>query len=331
MDALPQVIAYRPDHAPAWDRLTDMAHGGTVLHSRRFLDYHGDRFRDLSLVAMDAGDGALSMVFPLAADPREADRVVSHPGSSFGGIVSLSREPVQGRAFLTAAARHLRGLGFRRLLYHLAPPTLLRQPDDGLMPRLIRLGRVTQLDLWSVLALGGDLRKRTYWRTEIRKAERKALRADPARTPEDWAALHQVISARLSAKYGRGIVHSVAELIDLDRRLGPQSRGLLVRDAAGQVLAGFWFIDYGTGTLHNQYIGASDAGLALRAPTFGLSVALEAACDEGFRQFSFGRSTLEDGWSENQELVRFKSRFGSGLVSQFHIEVELDALIEAGV
>lgn len=331
MAAAAQLIAYRPDHAPAWDRLVEAAHGGTALHSRRFLDYHGTRFRDLSFVAMDPSDGAMNAVFPLAADLREADRVVSHPGSSFGGLVTLLREPVQARAILAEAARQLRDLGFRRLLVHLTPPSLLRQPDDGLLPRLIRLGQVTQLDLWSVLALGGDLRKRGYWRAEIRKAARKGLRADPASTPEDWAALHAVVSTRLQQKYGRGIVHSAAELIDLHHRLGPQSRGLLVRDGQGAVLAGLWFIDYGTGTLHNQYIGASEAGLAARAPTFGLSVALEAACAEGFRLFSFGRSTLEDGWSENQELVRFKSRFGAGLVSQFHIEVDLDALIAAGV
>lgn len=330
MSALPQIIAYRPDHAPAWDRLVDRANGGTVLHTRRFLDYHGSRFRDLSLVAMTPEDGAMSAVFPLAADPQEADRVVSHPGSSFGGVVALSREPVHSRAVLTGAARHLRDQGFRRLLVHLVPPTLLRQPDDGLLPRLIRLGRVTQLDLWSVLALGGDLRKRSYWRTEIRIGERRGLRAEPVTTPEGWAALHAVVSSRIATRYGRGIVHSAAELADLDRRLGRQSRGVLIRSAQGQVVAGLWFIDYGTGTLHNQYTGASPEGLSQRAAAFGISLALEQACAEGFRQFSFGRSTEADGWTENQQLLRFKSGYGSGLVSQFHIEVELDALIAAG-
>ncbi len=326
-----QAIPYSAEMATEWDLVVAAAHGGTVLHARRFLDYHGTRFRDLSLVARAPGTTEIAMVFPLAADLKDLELVVSHPGSSFGGIVSLSREPMDQRAFLSASAVWLRDQGFRKLLYHMTPPPLLRQPDDGLLPRLIRLGRVVQLDLWSVLTLGGDLKKRAFWRTEIRKAERKGLRADPVTTPADWAALHTVVSARLAQKYGRTIVHSVAELIELNTRLGPQSRGLLIRAASGEVLAGMWFIDYGTGTLHNQYIGATDQGLALRASTFGLSVALEHACAEGFRLFSFGRSTLEDGFTENHDLLRFKSRFGAGLASQFHIEVPLDLLAESGI
>ena len=325
-----QAAPYHPDLAAGWDAVVDAAPGGTVLHSRRFLDYHGTRFRDLSLVGTRDG-GAISMVFPLAADPKDPELAVSHPGSSFGGIVGLSREPVHHRAFLKACAHWLHDQGFRRLLYRMTPAPLLRQPDDGLLPTLLRLGRVAQLDLWSVLRLDADLPKQTYWRTEIRKAERKGLRADPVAAPQDWADLHAVVSARLARKYGRTMVHSVAELIDLHDRLGPQSRGLLIRAPSGEVLAALWFIDYGTGTLHNQYIGTSDQGLDLRAATYGLSVALERACTEGFRQFSFGRSTLADGWSENSDLVRFKSRFGAGLASQFHIELSLDRLLESGL
>lgn len=326
-----QATPYHPDLAASWDAVADAAPGGTVLHSRRFLDYHGARFRDLSLVGTKAGEAAISAIFPLAADSSDPDLAVSHPGSSFGGIVGLSREPVSHRAFLGASARWLHAQGFRRLLYRMPPASLLRQPDDGLLPTLIRLGRVVQLDLWSVLRLDGDLTKQTYWRTEIRKAERKGLRADPVSTHQDWAALHAVISARLAQKHGRTIVHSVADLIDLQQRLGLQSRGLLIRDPAGQVLAAMWFIDYGTGTLHNQYIGATDQGLALRAPTYGLSITLEQARTTGFRQFSFGRSTLADGWSENLDLLRFKSRFGAGVASQFHFELSLDRLLESGL
>jgi hypothetical protein len=327
MEATP----YSPEMAAEWDAVVAASPGGTVLHSRRFLDYHGTRFRDLSFVGIRAGERALAAIFPVAADRSDPELAVSHPGISFGGVVGLSREPVPHRAFLRACAVQLREQGFRRLLYRMTPAPLLRQPDDGMLATLMRLGHVTRLDLWSVLRLEDHLPKRSYWRTEIRKAGRKGLRADPVVTPQDWDTLHTVISGRLARKYAKVIVHSVAELIDLHARLGPQSRGLLIRGPGDAVLAAMWFIDYGTGTLHNQYIGATDEGLALRASTFGLSVALEGACIEGFRQFSFGRSTLEDGFSENDDLVRFKSRFGAGLASQFHFEVALDRLVESGL
>ena len=325
------VTPYQPEMARDWDAVVLASTAGTVLHSRRFLDYHGHRFRDLSLVGFAAGGALPSMVFPLAADPQDPERAVSHPGSSFGGVVGLAREPRVSRAFLHSAAASLRAQGYRRLLYRTTPSVLLRQPDDGLLALLLRVGQVSQLDLWSVLRLGAALPKRGYWQSELRKGQRRGLHATPALTVQDWTDLHRVISARLGAKYGRALVHSVDELVDLQARLGPQSRGMLIRDTAGTLHAAMWFIDYGTGTLHNQYIGATNAGLVLRAPTFGLSVALEQACAEGFQQFSFGRSTLEDGWSENTDLLRFKSRFGAGIDAQFHIEVSLDQLTETGL
>lgn len=316
---------YHPGLATAWDRLVARAGAGTVLHSRRFLDYHGARFREESLV-LPLGGTDLAAAFPLAADPREPGRVVSHPGTSFGGVLTRSRDPAQARAILRRAARQLSARGYARLLYRAAPSAVLDQPDDGLLPDLLRLGQVVQHDLWSVLNLDPAAERRRYWQSEIRRAERKGLRVQPARTGQDWADLHAVLVARLAGKYGKAPVHSLDELIDLNRRLGPASRGLVVRDGAGQALAGLWCLDYGKGTLHNQYNAATDQGLALGASSLAIATALEAALSEGFRRFSFGRSTNEDGFTENGALVRFKAGFGAGLASQFHIEVPLDRL-----
>ena len=41
---------YLPDQAAAWDDLVARAVNGTMLHTRRYLSYHGDRFRDRSLL-----------------------------------------------------------------------------------------------------------------------------------------------------------------------------------------------------------------------------------------------------------------------------------------
>jgi hypothetical protein len=319
-----QIEPYRPEMAAAWDAVTDTAPGGTVMQSRRFLDYHGTRFRDLSLVGHRGG--AIEAVLPIAASAREPGLAVSHPGTSFGGLISTARDPAHARAFLRQAAVRLLAQGFTDLLWRPPPSAVLRQPDDRLLPDLMRLGRLTQMDLCAVLTLPGP--EQAYWRSEIRRGERKGLAAHPVESPEAWAELHALLSARLSGKYGKTLVHSVPELVDLHARLGPQSRAQIIRDAGGTALSGQWFIDYGTGTLHNQYNGASDAGLALGASSYGISLALEAAAAQGFRTFSFGRSTNEDGWTENRALQRFKQGFGAGLCAQAHLMLPLDALTQ---
>jgi len=319
---------YRPSDAPAWDLLVDRAHGGTVLHKRVFLDYHGSRFDDHSLVWSKPGAETLDAVFPLAAAPSEPGVVVSHPGSSFGGLVNRSTDSTQHEARLRQAAVALKERGFERLRLRLAPSIVLRQPDDGWAPLLLRFGRVIGADLWSVLRLGACAKADAHLRYRMRRGERRRLQPVAIETPQDWSRAHALIAARLREKYEVMPIHSCAELIDLHARLGRQSRGLMVRNEDGTDLAAFWCIDYGTGTLHIQYISTTSTGRDLDAGTFGLAVLCEAATGEGFRQLSFGRSTDGDGWSVNRTLQRSKSRFGAGLAAQLNVEIELDKLAE---
>ena len=51
-----RAVPYAAEHATAWDELVDGAPMGTLLHTRRFLSYHGDRFNDRSLVVQDDRD-----------------------------------------------------------------------------------------------------------------------------------------------------------------------------------------------------------------------------------------------------------------------------------
>ena len=103
----------------------------------------------------------------------------------------------------------------------------------------------------------------------------------------------------------------MAELIDLHHRLGPQSRGVLIRDAAGAVLAGLWFIDYGSGTLHNQYNGATEAGLTAGASSYGIALALEGALSDGLPAV-FVRAQHEGGRVGREPAIFCASRPGLG-------------------
>lgn len=89
MDGLPYMIPrvhvrhFTTDDFNEWDRLVDESWNGTFLHKRRFLAYHGERFTDVSLIIED-DKGQLIGVFPAAIDPADPNRVVSHPGSTYG-------------------------------------------------------------------------------------------------------------------------------------------------------------------------------------------------------------------------------------------------------
>lgn len=62
------VRRFRERNAEAWDGLVDGSWNGTFLHKRRFLSYHGERFRDVSLLVEDTR-GRLMGVFPRPSTP----------------------------------------------------------------------------------------------------------------------------------------------------------------------------------------------------------------------------------------------------------------------
>src|SRR5919197_1305542 len=78
--------SFSPADAEAWDQLVQRSINGTFLHSRRFLSYHGDRFRDRSVI-FTIGSSLIVGVLPAALDPADEETVVSHPGATYGGIV----------------------------------------------------------------------------------------------------------------------------------------------------------------------------------------------------------------------------------------------------
>ena len=63
-----RVVPFTADHTDAWDRLVETAPMATFLHTRRFLSYHGDRFKDASVLLFDQ-NGAARAVLPAALDP----------------------------------------------------------------------------------------------------------------------------------------------------------------------------------------------------------------------------------------------------------------------
>ena len=50
---------------------------------------------------------------------------------------------------------------------------------------------------------------------------------------------------------------------------------------------------------------------------------MQFAAAEGYRVFSFGISNAVDSWTVNEQLIRYKARFGSGLGLHYAFEYTL--------
>jgi Acetyltransferase (GNAT) domain len=315
------VSRYAPADADSWEELVRSSANGTFLHTRRYLGYHGDRFKDLSLLVRTP-EGALVGVLPAARVASEdGDEVVSHPGITFGGLVTLPG--LRGAQLVDAlrlALDELASLGIQSLGYRPVPAFARRQLSNEDSYAVFRLGGVrTACHLSAVVDLARRPPVGPKMRNMLRKAERSGLTLHDGvdRLPAFWAVLNE----QLAARFGATPVHSLGDITDLAGRF-PEEIGLRVAVTNdGQVVAGALTYRYTDDVVHTQYLTSDDAGRRTAALDLVCDSLIRDAAQAGLRYLSFGPSTHEDGRVLNDSLYRFKHSFGATGVTVEHFRI----------
>ncbi len=304
-----RVVRFTADQSERWDELVRAAPMGTFLHSRRFLSYHGERFSDASLLLSD-DRGALRAVLPAALDPGDPERVVSHPGTTYGGLVHDGGLYADGvRAAVEAICSHYAAGGAKTLRYRPVPYIYHRSPSSD--------------DLWALAALGAsrvgcalscaiDLGARRAPTTRRARSLKKALRAgvrvsdDPALMSAYWP----VLEATLDRRHAAAPVHSLEEIELLRERFGAAIR-LVTSLVEDKVVAGV--VLFATRqAYHVQYMASSEEGMGVGALDAVVERCIELATQGGARYFDFGTSMQDRGSELQSGLHRFKAEFGGG-------------------
>ena len=311
-----RIRPYTEADADRWDAFCADAYMATFLHTRRFLGYHGTRFRDLS-VTIEYKDDWWG-VLPAAAHPQHPGCVVSHPGITYGGMLHQGR--LRGQAMLDAfgaVGAYYREQGLETLLYKPVPSIYHRAPAQDDLYALFRLGaRRTRCDLSCAIDLAAPLPKSQRRKRALKKAEKAGAQVQPAAAVQ-VGALWGVLEENLRRKHGATPVHSLAEIEELARRF-PEAIEFVVGLHDARVEAGV--VLFKTPMAHHaQYIAASplanDIGLLDRVFAFCIDQARRA----GVRYFDFGISNEDQGQVLNQGLFDFKAGFGGGgVVHEFY-------------
>lgn len=305
---------FDPSQELVWDDWCAGAVNATLLHTRRFLSYHGDRFRDVSVLIHD--DAKLVGILPAAVSPADATLVVSHPGATYGGLVHDGR--LTGERMLAAfeaISSFYRSQGFVRLLYKVLPHGYHTVPAQDDLYALFRLdARRIRCDLSSTI----DLKKRRSLSDRRRRSLKKALKtvvvsSEMALLPQLWS----VLQGNLERKHGARPVHSLEEIMLLAERF-PQEIQIRCAVAGGVVVAGV-LLFLSANVWHAQYIASSEAGYAVSALDAVFDAIIVEASAQGARYFDFGISNEDGGRVLNEGLYGFKTEFGGGgMVHEFY-------------
>jgi hypothetical protein len=306
---------YQPADRAAWNEFVRCSKNGTFLFEREYMEYHSDRFTDLSMV-FRKDDGRIAALLPACV---QGDVLVSHAGLTYGGLVvhQESTLPVVLEAF-GALIQRASAEGLRELSYKTLPAIYHNGPAEEDRYALFRAGaRLARRDVWSVVDLQTRAPVQERRRRSLRRAEKAGVQIQAS---QEWGAFWDVLTENLQRRYGVRPVHSVEEITLLASRF-PANIRLTVAHHEGRLVAGV--VLYVTSrVVHVQYPGISEEGMALGALD-ALHFALIDEFARTHRYYDFGGVTEQGGRMLNRGLLEFKEGFGGRTITHDFYSLDL--------
>ena len=313
-----KIMGYRESFREKWDDFV-MNHSvnGTFLQTRRFLEYHRDRFEDASLVVYKGNDTVVAAVPACAACDDGKKTFHAHCGSTFGGIVmaDLFYDIEHVGAVMTILEAELRKQGYQEVRLKITSDIFARQNGNLLYYFLFQRGYASYDELSCYIdfvSYNEDiaLNFTSGRRRDYKYSLKNGLTFLKLEERQQIAAFYAVLCSNLE-KFGAEPVHSLEELLEFkESRLSDivEFYGVYKEE---QMIAGSMVFLFGRQVFHTQYLAADQKCLKMYPMNFLDANLIRKARERGFRYFSFGTSTEEHGTVLNKKLAEFKEGFGT--------------------
>lgn len=308
----------------AWEQFVATANNGTLFHERKFLGYHPrERFTDHSLILEDKGK--IKALFPAVEILKDEERsLVSHQGSSYGGLVVKEDLSFQDSYdYVEALIKHAKEGGFDRIQMTLPPAIYQKRVSNYLDFSLIKHGfQYKKRDVSSMLTLEGtpeeNLEKfRPSHRTAVRKAIKQGV---DIRESGDWSDFYDLLKDNLKIRHNVQPTHTLDELKKL-KQLYPDQIRLFGAYWDTQLIAGVVNFSVNKDVVLAFYISHKEAFQHLRAVNLLFYEIIKWCHAAQYRYLDFGIFTVN--MEPNFGLGRFKENFGASGVFRDTFELQL--------
>lgn len=319
-----KVIQFSESQSPQWDEFLKSCPMATFLHSRKFLSYHKNRFKDESVIVCDE-NGAWLGVFPAAVDLEDFSQVISHPGITYGGL--LHQGKLIGSEMLEALSlifQHYKENSYSKLIYKAIPTFYHSIPscDDlyalfQLKANLFRRDLSCTIDLQSPTTLSNKALSKM--RNMLRKSEKNNVKLDDSN--RDLEKLWMLLTKNLMEKYNKQPTHSLEEMNLLIEKF-PDNISILTAKLDGEVIAGTVIFKKNI-TIHTQYLVNTERGKENFALDYIIQRSINKSKEEGYRFFDFGINTENNGTYLNDSLFFSKAKHGGSGTIHDHYSLQL--------
>ena len=297
-----EVIAYEMSLKGEWNRFVESARNSTFLFNRDYMDYHADRFQDMSLMIYRKGK-----LFALLPANRRCGVLYSHQGLTYGGLIlSNKATALDVLEIFQAIHAYVKGKGINKVRYKPLPYIYHQIPSQEDLYALFRLtdARIVGRNISSTIYQENKIKFIESRKSGIRKALANGV---TVRQSDDYTVFWEILDTNLKNKYGVAPVHSLEEMTLLHSRF-PKEIKLYLAYQGDKALGGT-VLYVNKRVVHTQYISASmeGKGLGVLDLLFDYLINYEYT---NFPIFDFGQSTEEMGHKLNESLIFQKEGFG---------------------
>lgn len=295
-----------------WDSFVSDSANGTLFHLRRFLSYHAPgKFIDYSWIFKVKN--RIIGVFPaVLLTTAQENSVVSHPGSSYGGIVYGNEMGIrQAHDMVHLLLQQIRQDKISTVRITVPPVWYDVQPNQYIEFALLSEGFSYQKqELSSVVSLRSlpqdfedSLADAT--RRAIQKAIKNGVTIEWSNNIRDY---YSILKQNLSLRHNVKPTHSLSELIHL-QELFPDKIFLLAAFYEEKMIGGIVPFICNSRVVLAFYISHAMEFQHLRAVDYLMASFINWAREKGFHYVDFGTFTLnmEPNWG----LGKFKEKFSA--------------------
>lgn len=289
---------------------------GTLLHTRKFLNYHEDKFYDHSLVIRK--NTSIVAVVPACEIIDENKKIFySHRGSTFGGIVinNVYNNISHIDSVIRILEQYLNDQGFDKVILKNTAEIFCNANTSLLDYFCFKYGYSN----YNELSLYIDFKKydpiiennfSSSKRRDLKYSFKNNLQFKILKDDSEVSDFYKLLVLSLT-NHNTKPVHSLEELLDFkNNRLSNivEFYGVYYNE---KMIAGSMVFNFNNTVFHTQYL-ASDPVYSKYYPMNFLNYKLiREANINNFRFFSFGISTENQGKILNTSLAQFKEGFGT--------------------
>jgi hypothetical protein len=295
------IIRYTEDHRSQWENFVSNSKNGTFHLTRNFIDYHGTKFNDHSLLAFE--EDKLVGLLPMN---EVGQSVYCHQGLTYGGwILSTEIRLHEFYELFKSFLSYLSNQGFEALHYKSIPYMYHQLPSQEDIHMMHLAGAICSGQHVNPVIIPSNVP--AFQERRIRGMKKALKEGIAIRVSQDFDSYYTIVEDLL-AVYSSTPAHSRSEILDLQKRF-PNEIELHAAFNGEEMCAGILCFNTPK-CLRFQYIASTLEGKEKGA----LDLLFATLIQETFSQknyIDFGTSTNNQGASLALGISQQKEGFGA--------------------